>query len=70
MMMMMAYFFWAIRCLCAGKGNVTSTAEFNFYADPEAANVVLNELHCSKTLVPWELCLDYSLPWVSYSCNE
>jgi len=51
--------------LIAGKGNVTSSAEFNFYQDPEAAKVVLFELDCRKTMVTWELFLHYALPWVS-----
>jgi len=50
-------------CL-VGKGNCTSSAEFNFYKDPEAANVVLHELGCRITMIPWEFCLQYSLPWV------
>ena len=48
----------------AGKGNITPNAEFNFYQDPEAANVVLGQLGCRPTLITWELCLDHSLPWV------
>ena len=50
--------------MLAGKGNITSNAEYNFYADPEAANVVLHELGCRISLIPWELCVDNSLPWV------
>ena len=41
-------------------GNVTPSAEFNFYADPEAAFVVLKELSkmpkLMAKLVPWETC--------------
>jgi len=43
---------------------VTSSAEFNFYQDPEAAKVALFELNCRKTMVTWELFLQYALPWV------
>lgn len=49
----------------AGKGNVVPSAEFNFYFDPEAAYVVLNELCCPITIVPWETCLAHPLSWVS-----
>ncbi|TKR89819.1 hypothetical protein L596_013862 [Steinernema carpocapsae] len=37
-------------------GNVDSnlTAEFNFFGDPEAAHVVLAEMECPITVVPWE----------------
>ncbi|KAK2181988.1 hypothetical protein NP493_372g02041 [Ridgeia piscesae] len=44
-----------------GKGNVSMCAEFNFYADPESANVVLNELGRVITLVTWETCIDCCL---------
>lgn len=40
-------------------GNATISAEFNFYADPEAAFVVLNHVKCPLMLVTWELCYKY-----------
>lgn len=45
----------------AGKGNISISAEFNFYADPESANVVLNELGRVITLVTWEICIACAL---------
>jgi inosine-uridine nucleoside N-ribohydrolase len=51
-----------------GIGNVTASAEFNFYSDPEAANVVFKRLQgleeVKATIVTWELCRDSYLPWV------
>jgi len=43
-------------------GNVPTsfTAEYNFYKDPEAAHIVLSELTCPITIVPWEIYLTHS----------
>lgn len=51
-------------------GNTTSMAEFNFYADPESAHVVLKKLEglvpTKATVVTWELCHNYFyISWVS-----
>ncbi len=51
------------------EGNVTACAEFNFYADPEAAHVVLSKLaevpEVKATIVTWELCLrKIQIDWV------
>ena len=51
----------SLNTFVSGKGNISVSAEFNFYADPEAAYVVLNELGRTATLVSWELCLDCAL---------
>merc|ERR1711936_1130915 len=40
---------------CEGIGNVTSSAEFNFHADPEAASTVLRLAQCPVTIATWEL---------------
>lgn len=40
-----------------GVGNVTKSAEFNFWADPEAAHIIFNNLTCPITLLPWETCV-------------
>ncbi|KAL3870547.1 hypothetical protein ACJMK2_038600 [Sinanodonta woodiana] len=45
-----------------GRGNVTVSAEFNFNYDPEAAFVVLSQLHAPITIVTWELSTSHSLP--------
>lgn len=47
--------------LFAGVGNVSSSAEYNFYADPEAAHIVLESVKCPITIVPWEACLAESV---------
>ena len=49
-----------------GKGNTSTIgAEFNFRCDPEAANIVLNQLGCPLTVVGYEVCIDNGLSWVS-----
>lgn len=44
-----------------GVGNTTRSAEFNFYTDPEAANIVLQCANCPITILPWEACLEENL---------
>uniref|UniRef100_T1JI57 Inosine/uridine-preferring nucleoside hydrolase domain-containing protein n=1 Tax=Strigamia maritima TaxID=126957 RepID=T1JI57_STRMM len=46
-----------------GRGNVTVSAEANFYYDPEAAYIVLNEIQCPITIAPWEMCLKHHMSW-------
>jgi len=38
-----------------GEGNVSMAAEFNFFIDPIAAHIVLEDIKCPKYLVTWEL---------------
>ena len=39
---------------------MTSCAEFNFHADPEAASVVLRLAKCPVTIATWELSYKYN----------
>ena len=49
----------------ASAGNVTPTAEFNIFADPEAARHVLRQ-PCTKTLVPLDVTQDVVLTFNQY----
>lgn len=43
-------------------GNCQSeVAEFNFFADPEAAHVVLKNSKCKLTILPWEACMQENI---------
>ncbi len=46
---------------CYGRGNTTPAAEYNVYADPEAASIVLTA-GLPTTMVPWEVCDDAAVP--------
>jgi purine nucleosidase len=50
---------WAMGGAVHAPGNVTPVAEYNFWVDPDAAKIVLDEL--DVTLVDWGLCLDASV---------
>lgn len=44
-----------------GVGNVTMSAEFNFFYDPIAARIILDDLTCPKYLITWELSKQHFL---------
>ena len=50
--------------LMTGRGNVSMSAEFNFYTDPEAAYSAFRDLDTPITLIPLELCWKHSFSWV------
>uniref|UniRef100_A0A8C4R553 Inosine/uridine-preferring nucleoside hydrolase domain-containing protein n=1 Tax=Eptatretus burgeri TaxID=7764 RepID=A0A8C4R553_EPTBU len=46
-----------------GRGNDSVSAEFNFFADPEAAFAVLNQYSCPLHIASLEFCSSQVLPW-------
>ena len=48
-------------CITVARGRVSLCAEFNFFTDPEAACILLDQLQ-TTTIIPYEL--NPALPWV------
>jgi purine nucleosidase len=48
------------------RGNASAVAEFNFFADPEAAARVLMAGFKEVWLLPWETSLRYPIPWSDF----
>lgn len=46
-------------------GNAGYTAEFNFYVDPEAVYIVLNDCQSPVYILPWETCFQHKISSVS-----
>lgn len=47
------------------RGNVTETAEYNIWADPEAAHIVFDTVN-EVWLVSWEATLAHAVPWADW----
>jgi purine nucleosidase len=50
-----------------GRGNASSAAEFNIYADPEAARIVFEAGFSDIWLLSWETSLKYPFSWDEYA---
>lgn len=55
---------------CLGVGNQSRCAEFNFFADPEAAYIALSTAKCPITILPWEACLNDKIRMSLVRLNE
>ncbi|WP_437192729.1 nucleoside hydrolase [Planctomicrobium sp. SH527] len=52
-----------------GQGNVTPAAEFNIYADPESARLILKS-PATKILAPLDICSHFGLTFDQYDALE
>lgn len=55
-----------------GVGNVSACAEFNFWSDPEAAQIVFTETKCPTYIFPWEPCVvaGDAMPFADWRLKE
>jgi len=54
-----------------GVGNMTVASEFNFFVDPEAAKIVLeNFSSCPLYILPWETCLRSAASTYDFRMNS
>ncbi|ODM95321.1 hypothetical protein Ocin01_11344 [Orchesella cincta] len=54
-----------------GVGNMTVASEFNFFVDPEAAQVVLeNFTSCPLYILPWETCMRSAASTYDFRMNS
>lgn len=58
-------FLHKIYILGRAQANAGHTAEYNFFADPEAAHIVLNSSIVPSYILPWSTGIQAGLTWVS-----
>ncbi len=49
-----------------GRGRVSTSAEHNFFCDPEAAHITLYHMTCPLYIMPYEICLKLHCSWVTF----